>query len=68
MKSPILKPYTDKGYEVLILDDAVDEYVTQHLTEYEKRKVKSIAKADLTILNAKDKTTKKKNQKLRAMF
>jgi len=68
LKSPILKPYIDKGYEVLILDDPVDEYVTQHLTEYEKRKVKSIAKNDVQILNKKDKTTKKKNQKLRAMF
>jgi len=28
LKSPILDSYTSRGYEVLILDDPVDEYVT----------------------------------------
>jgi len=61
LKSPILDSYTSRGYEVLILNDPVDEYVTQHLTEYEKRKVKSIAKSDVKLLDTRDKTEKKKN-------
>lgn len=68
LKSPILEAYTSRGYEVLILDDPVDEYTTQHLTEYEKRKVKSIAKMDVKLLDTKDKAEKKKMQKLKAMF
>jgi len=60
--------YTSRGYEVIIMDDPVDEYTTQHLTEYEKRKVKSIAKMDVKLLDTKDKTEKKKMQKLKSMY
>jgi heat shock protein beta len=45
---------------VLILDDPIDEFTTQHLSEYEKRKVKSIAKDDLSVLDANDEPSKKK--------
>jgi HSP90 family molecular chaperone len=48
LKSPILKVYQKKGYEVLLMGDPIDEFCVQHLTEYEKRKVKSIAKDDVT--------------------
>merc|ERR1712195_331432 len=65
LKSPILKKYRQKGYEVLLLDDPIDEFCTQHLTEYEKRKVKSIAKDDVTVLDGTDKSGKKKTQKLK---
>jgi len=68
LSSPILEKYKAEKYEVLILDDPVDEYTTQHLTEYEKRKVKSIAKLDVKVLETKDKVAKKKLQKLKAMF
>jgi HSP90 family molecular chaperone len=51
LKSPILKKYTSKGYEVLLLPDPIDEFTTQHLSEYEKRKVKSIAKDDVNIFD-----------------
>jgi len=68
LKSPILKKYKQKGYEVLLLDDPIDEFTTQHLTEYEKRKVKSIAKDDVTVLEGSDKAGKKKTQKLKEMY
>jgi len=68
LKSPILKKYKQKGYEVLLLDDPIDEFCTQHLTEYEKRKVKSIAKDDVTVLEGSDKNGKKKTQKLKEMY
>lgn len=67
LKSPILKKYVKKGYEVLILDDPIDEFCTQHLTEYEKRKVKSIAKDDVNLLN-EDEVEKKKLKKLKEMY
>merc|ERR1712195_410013 len=68
LKSPILKKYKQKGYEVLLLDDPIDEFTTQHLTEYEKRKVKSIAKDDVSVLEGSDKAGKKKTQKLKEMY
>jgi len=68
LKSPILKKYKSKGYEVLLLDDPIDEFTTQHLTEYEKRKVKSIAKDDVNLLESSDKKEKKKSQKLKEMY
>ena len=58
-RSPILQKYVNQGYEVLMLDDPIDEFTTQHLSEYEKRKVKSISKDDVQILD-NDEVAKKK--------
>lgn len=68
LKSPILKKYLSKGYEVLLLGDPIDEFCVQHLSEYEKRKVKSIAKDDVDIINGSDEISKKKLQKLKEMY
>lgn len=68
MKSPILKKYTKLGYEVLILGDPIDEFCVQHLSEYERRKVKSIAKDDVNIIDGSDEIAKKKLQKLKEMY
>jgi heat shock protein beta len=67
LKSPILAKYVAQGYEVLLLDDPIDEFTTQHLSEYEKRKVKSISKDDVQILDS-DEIAKKKLQKLKEMY
>jgi HSP90 family molecular chaperone len=67
LKSPILKKYQRLGYEVLILGDPIDEFCVQHLSEYEKRKVKSIAKDDVNIID-NDEVSKKKLQKLKEMY
>ena len=60
LKSPILKKYQKQGYEILLLGDPIDEFCVQHLSEYEKRKVKSIAKDDVNILDGNDELSKKK--------
>jgi len=60
LKSPILKKYVKQGYEVLLLHDPIDEFCTQHLSEYEKRKVKSIAKDDVSLIDNNDELAKKK--------
>ena len=60
LKSPILKKYQKLGYEVLLMGDPIDEFCVQHLSEYEKRKVKSIAKDDVNILDGNDEIAKKK--------
>ena len=68
LKSPILKKYQKEGYEVLLMGDPIDEFCVQHLSEYEKRKVKSIAKDDVNILDGNDEIAKKKLQKLKEMY
>ena len=68
LKSPILKKYQKAGYEILLLGDPIDEFCVQHLSEYEKRKVKSIAKDDVNILEGNDEISKKKLQKLKEMY
>ena len=68
LKSPILKKYQKKGYEVLLLGDPIDEFCVQHLSEYERRKVKSIAKDDVNIIDSNDEIAKKKLQKLKEMY
>lgn len=67
LNSPILKKYVRYGYEVLILDDPIDEFTVQHLTEYEKRKVKSIAKDDVNLFDNDD-IAKEKQKKLKEMY
>ncbi len=56
------------GFEVLILADPIDEFCVQHLSEYERRKVKSIAKDDVNIIDGSDEIAKKKLQKLKEMY
>ena len=51
-----------------MLGDPIDEFCVQHLSEYEKRKVKSIAKDDVNILEGSDEISKKKLQKLKEMY
>ena len=68
LKSPILKKYQKQGFEVLLLGDPIDEFCVQHLSEYEKRKVKSIAKDDVNVLDGSDEISKKKLQKLKEMY
>ena len=67
LKSPILQKYVNSGYEVLLMIDPLDEFCVQHLSEYEKRKVKSIAKDDVNIFS-NDEIEKKKLQKLKEMY
>jgi len=42
--SPHLEAFKEKGYEVLYLVDPVDELLTQSLTEYESKKLRSVGK------------------------
>ena len=68
LKSPIFKKYQKRGYEVLLLGDPIDEFCFQQLSEYEKRKVKSIAKDDVSLIDNNDELAKKKLNKLKEMY
>ena len=45
--SPHLEVFRKRGVEVLLLSDRVDEWVVAHLTEFEGKKLASVARGDL---------------------
>ena len=65
--SPLLKRYEKENIEVLLMPDPIDEFCMQHLSEYERKKVKSIAKDDANPFE-KGSNEKKKMQKLKEMY
>ncbi len=62
--SPHLEVFNDKGIEVLYLIDPIDEWVVQSVTEYESKKLKSVAKGDLDLgkLSAEEKKEQKEGK------
>ena len=49
MNSPLLESLKAKDYEVLLMVDPIDEWVTQSLPEYKEKKLKSAEKGDLEL-------------------
>ena len=47
--SPHLEIFTQKGIEVLLLTDRVDEWVSSHLNEFEAKQLVSVAKGKLDL-------------------
>lgn len=47
--SPHLEIFREKGIEVLLLSDRVDEWLMSHLTEYEEKSFASVAKGKLDL-------------------
>jgi molecular chaperone HtpG len=47
--SPHLEVLRSKGIEVLLLSDRVDEWLTDHLHEFEGKKFKNVARGDLDL-------------------
>ncbi len=64
--SPHLEIFSDKGIEVLLLSDRVDEWLMSHLNEYQEKSFASIAKGELDlgeISGEEDKEAQKKKEK-----
>jgi molecular chaperone HtpG len=55
--SPHLEYFKKQGIEVLLLSDRIDEWVTSHMEEYDGKKLKSAAAADIA-LDDKDEEAK----------
>lgn len=66
--SPHLEIFREKGVEVLLLSDRIDEWLMSHLTEFEKKRFHSVASGKLENFDfVKDEANaeeKKKDQKL----
>jgi len=64
MNSPHLEILKKKDYEVILMTDPVDEWVTQSLPEYDGKKLKSAEKGDLDL----DKVDDKKKDEYSSLF
>jgi molecular chaperone HtpG len=53
--SPHLEAFRKKGIEVLLLSDRVDEWLVSHLTEFDGKKLQSVARGELDIEAEEDK-------------
>ena len=61
--SPHLEIFRNKGVEVLLLSDRVDEWVVSNFTEFEGKPLQSVAKGDLDLGELQDESDKKGREK-----
>jgi len=64
--SPFLERLKKKGYEVLFMVEAIDEYAIGQLKEYEGKKLVSATKEGLKLEESEDE--KKKKEELKSLF
>jgi len=62
--SPHLEIFRKKGIEVLLMSDRVDEWLLGSLTEFEGKKLQSIAKGDLDLGKLESETEKEIQKKI----
>lgn len=65
-ESTFIQKLRHRDIEVLLLDDPIDEYTMQNLTEFEKKKTKNVVKGDLKLDSEED--LKKKKKALKKMY
>lgn len=49
IESPYLEAFREKGYEVLIMTDDIDDIIMLGLGEYKGKKIKSVVKGDISL-------------------
>jgi molecular chaperone HtpG len=62
--SPHLEIFREKGIEVLLLTDRVDEWLVNGLQEFDGKKLKSVAKGDLDLSKFDSDEDKKEQEKI----
>ncbi len=60
--SPLLEVFKQKGIEVLLLTDRVDEWLVNHLNEFEGKKLQSISKGKLDLEKFENKESKENKE------
>jgi molecular chaperone HtpG len=66
-KSPYLEAFKDKGYEVLIMLDEVDDFIVGGL-DFKEKKFKSVTKGDISLDKEKEKEKKSAEKKYKALI
>ncbi len=67
-KSPLIQKLREREIEVLLLDDPIDEFCVQNLGEYEKKKLKNVAKGDLKLWDEDEDLEKKRDKAILNKF
>lgn len=60
LKSPHLEAFRDKGFEVLLLSDAVDELWTSSISEFKEKELQAIGRGDVDLGTESEKEEKRK--------
>ncbi|HZS44119.1 MAG TPA: molecular chaperone HtpG [Blastocatellia bacterium] len=66
---PQMEVFRDKGTEVLYFVDKIDEFLTQHLTEYAGKKLQSVSRGNLDLdEDRQDETQEKSEEQLKELL
>jgi molecular chaperone HtpG len=71
LQSPYLEAFREKGYEVLVMTDDIDDIILSSLQEYRGKKIKSVIKGDISLEtsgSAEKEKSKEKFEKLLMMI
>ncbi len=68
MASPYMEGLTNKGYEVLILTDDIDDIVISALNEYKGKQFKSVVKGDMNLTDEEKAAKEKKTEELSSIL
>ena len=64
--SPHLESFKKNGHEVLFFTDPIDEWVSQGLTEYDGKPLKSVTKGDVNVDETEKEELKQENEKFKS--
>jgi molecular chaperone HtpG len=68
VKSPYIEAFREKGYEVLIMLDEVDDIIMNTLSEYKGKKIKSVIKGDIALDKSEEADKKKTEKKFKELL
>ena len=68
MKSPYLEAFKEKGYDVLIMLEEVDDVIMSSLGEFKGKKIKSVIKGDIDLDKSSEEDKKEAKKKLETLI
>ncbi len=68
LQSPYLEAFQEKGYEVLVLTDDIDDIIMAGLQEYKGKKIKSVVKGDIVLDKTAGQDKEQSKQKLEKLL
>lgn len=68
MQSPYLEAFREKGYEVLIMTDDIDDFIMLDLHEYRGKRIKSVIKGDISLDKAEQAEKERSKEKFEKLL
>lgn len=68
IQSPYLEAFREKGYEVLIMTDDIDDFIMLDLHEYKGKKIKSVIKGDISLDKAEQAEKERSKEKFEKLL